>query len=200
MVTRAGTRRAAAVAVAVTAVVAAALVSAPAQASHSPAAQAAPVGRGVVAPVPALNWHPCFGGDLQCTRAAVPLDYDDPNGPAISIFMSMRPADDQARLVGALFVNPGGPGGPSSQLVQPFARALGPVVRDRFDVIGIDPRGVGRSQQLRCRSTTPAPAFPRATVPLTLDQARPLIRYDQWVADACAEQANDILDHMTTAD
>jgi pimeloyl-ACP methyl ester carboxylesterase len=200
MVTRAGTRRAAAVAVAVTAVVAAALVSAPAQASHSPAAQAAPVGRGVVAPVPALNWHPCFGGDLQCTRAAVPLDYDDPNGPAISIFMSMRPADDQARRVGALFVNPGGPGGPSSQVVQPFARALGPVVRDRFDVIGIDPRGVGRSQQLRCRSSEAPPGFPRATIPLTLRQARPLIRYNAWVSGSCAQQANDILDHMSTAD
>jgi pimeloyl-ACP methyl ester carboxylesterase len=195
-------RASAAVGIVSVALIAASAAPAPADASASGARGAArpvAVSRGVVAPVPALDWHKCFGG-LRCTRADVPLDYDDPTGPTTSIFMSMRPADDQARRIGALFVNPGGPGGPSSQLVSLFARALGPVVRDRFDIIGIDPRGVGRSRQLRCRSTTPAPAFPRATVPLTLDQARPLIRYDQWVADACAEQANDILDHMTTAD
>jgi pimeloyl-ACP methyl ester carboxylesterase len=187
-------------AVASIALVAAALVSTPAEASRPrPARAGAAVARGVVAPIPTLNWHDCDDG-LQCTRAQVPLDYDDPTGPSTSIFMAMRPADDQANRIGTLFVNPGGPGGPSSQVVLAFAYLLGPVIRDRFDIVGIDPRGVGRSQQLRCHSTKPPPDFPRATVPLTLRQARPLIHFDAWVSGSCAEDANDILDHMSTAD
>jgi pimeloyl-ACP methyl ester carboxylesterase len=190
-----------AAAVASIAIVTAALVATPAEAASRPGSAApASAARGVVAPVPTLNWHACFGGDLQCTRAAVPLDYDDPNGATVSIFMSMRPANDQARRVGSLFVNPGGPGVPASQVGAPFARALGATVRDRFDVIGIDPRGIGRSQQLRCRSTAPQPAYPLVTVPLSLRQARPLIRLDSWLAGACANQASVILDHMSTAD
>ena len=41
----------------------------------------------VVAPVPVLAWDQCSDdegpteGDVECTTAAVPLDYDDPSGP-----------------------------------------------------------------------------------------------------------------------
>jgi pimeloyl-ACP methyl ester carboxylesterase len=191
---------AAAAVIASVAIIASSLAAAPVQASPATPGRSTPSARGVVAPIPTLNWHACFGGDLECTRAAVPLDYDDPAGATVSIFMSRLLARDQAHRIGSLFVNPGGPGVPASLVVQPIAGALGPQVRDRFDVIGIDPRGTGRSQQVRCQSDTAAPDFPAATVPLTLRQARPLIRFDSWVADSCADQANDILDHMSTAD
>ncbi|HSS68204.1 MAG TPA: alpha/beta fold hydrolase [Nocardioidaceae bacterium] len=186
----------------ITALVGAALVTTPAHAaSHATAAAAsADSSKGVVAPIPTLSWHPCFGGDLQCTRADVPLDYDDPTGETTSIFMSMQPATDPAHRIGTLFVNPGGPGGPSSQVVQYFAGLFGPKVAQRFDIVGIDPRGIGRSTQVRCRSSQPMPRFPRNWVPLNLAQAKPLIRFNSWIADACAEESNAILDHMTTAD
>jgi pimeloyl-ACP methyl ester carboxylesterase len=194
------TARKAALAVALAvALVAAALSITPAQAS-SPTTDAAAPSRGVVAPIPTLTWRPCFGGDLQCTRADVPLDYDDPTGTTTSIFMSMLPASDQAHKIGALFINPGGPGGPSSQFTQVFAELLGPKISQRFDMIGIDPRGIGRSQTLRCRPSAPLPRYPRVGVPLDLKQAQPLIRFNTALADACANAANPILDHMTTAD
>ena len=172
------------------ALVAAALSMTPAQAS-SPMTSTAAASRGVVAPIPTLNWHSCFNDELQCTRADVPLDYDDPTGTTTSIFMSMLPASDQADKIGALFINPGGPGGPSSQFTQVLAELMGPKVSQRFDVIGIDPRGIGRSQLLRCRPSEPLPRYPRVGIPLDLQQARPLIRFNT---------ANPILDHMTTAD
>jgi pimeloyl-ACP methyl ester carboxylesterase len=202
MIVRQRVRRAnamaAAAVIAAVAIIAASL-AAPAQAS-APTPRALAPARGVVAPIPTLNWHACFGGDLECTRAAVPLDYDDPTGATVSIFMSRLLARDPAHRIGSLFVNPGGPGVPASLVVQPIAGALGSTVRDRFDVIGIDPRGIGRSQQVRCQSDTAAPDFPAVTVPLTLNQARPLIRFDSWIANSCADEANDILDHMSTAD
>src|SRR4051812_44333880 len=49
----------------------------------------------VNAPVPTLHWHSC-GGKLECTRAIVPLDYDDPTGDTIKLAISRLPATDQA--------------------------------------------------------------------------------------------------------
>jgi len=149
---------------------------------------------------PTLNWHSCFGGGVECTRATVPLDYDDPTGATTSIFMSRHLATDPGNRIGTLFINPGGPGGPSSQFTEGFANALGPQVAARFDVLGIDPRGVGRSTPARCRPNGPGPRYPRNDVPLDREQAKPLIRFNTWLADACAEDANAILDHMSTAD
>ena len=154
----------------------------------------------VVAPIPTLNWHACFGGDLECTSAQVPLDYDDPTGETTRIFMSKQAATDPGNKIGTLFVNPGGPGGPSSQVVQYFAQLLDPTISARFDIVGIDPRGIGRSTYVRCQSSHPVPRFPRNWVPLNAEQAKPLIRYNTWYANACAENSNAILDHMTTAD
>lgn len=61
-----------------------------------------------------MTWKACAHGSLECTRAK-------------------RDATDPSHKVGTLFVNPGDPGRPSSQLVQLFAHALGKQVRDRFD-------------------------------------------------------------------
>src|SRR3954467_3862007 len=60
--------------------------------------------------VPVLHWTAC-GGPYQCTRARVPLDYDDPGGPQISLALMRLPASDPAHRIGSLFINPGGPAG-----------------------------------------------------------------------------------------
>jgi hypothetical protein len=46
-----------------------------------------------------LHWTPC-GGDFQCGRAAVPLDYDDPGGPTVSISLIRLPAGDPHQRIG----------------------------------------------------------------------------------------------------
>ena len=120
-------RPAAGVGVVAIALLAAMLTPTAVQATSAPseAASAAVLpSSGVVAPIPTLNWHPCFGGDLECTSAQVPLDYDDPTGETTRIFMSKQAATDPGNKIGTLFVNPGGPGGPSSQVVEYFAAAL----------------------------------------------------------------------------
>jgi pimeloyl-ACP methyl ester carboxylesterase len=177
------------------------MLAAPVEAIEpSPAAAVAlPLRAEVEAPIPTLNWHACFE-TLECTRALVPLDYDDPEGETTRIFMSRLPAADQDNKIGTLFINPGGPGGPSSFYPEFFADLLGPAVSARFDVVGIDPRGIGRSTAVRCQSSRPQPRYPRVSVPLNAEQARPLIRWNNWYAGACAESANPILDHMSTAD
>jgi len=81
------------------------------------------------------------------------LDYDEPAGPAISLALIRLPAADPAHRKGSLFINPGGPGGSGVDDV----RATGPKypaeVRDSFDIIGFDPRGIGDSTTFRCFRT-----------------------------------------------
>src|SRR5690242_9477610 len=75
-------------------------------------AQAAPV-----------HWTPCHRG-LFCARYEVPLDYDKPRGPQISIALVKQPARDPAHRIGSLFVNPGGPGGSGVDFVVQEGSAL----------------------------------------------------------------------------
>lgn len=67
---------------------------------------------------------------------------------------------DLGRRIGILLVNPGGPGAPASQQVQSIvapaqpgvAPSFGPELVARYDFVGMDPRGVGASGQVRCLS------------------------------------------------
>ena len=77
-------------------------------------------------------------------RASVPLDYDKPSGKQISLAVIRRPADDPKRRIGSLFINNGGPGNSAVDFVRRDAEAIySPEVLARFDVVGMDPRGVG---------------------------------------------------------
>lgn len=155
------------------------------------------------APIPALQWRACNDGTgLRCARADVPLDYDRPLGETISLKLVKRVATPKSGQpkIGTLFVNPGGPGGPSSGVVSIFARLLGDRVRQRFDVIGIDPRGIGGSAPVRCRIVDAAPPYPRRAFPMTAREVSSRLRFDRYLRKSCRQGGNTILDHMTTAD
>src|SRR5215212_2619895 len=60
----------------------------------------------------ALAWSACTGADdWECATLPVPLDYADPTGPTIDIALTRWPAADATHRIGALVINPGGPGG-----------------------------------------------------------------------------------------
>ncbi|GAB3424310.1 alpha/beta hydrolase [Flindersiella endophytica] len=111
----------------------------------------------------ALSWGPCPEGTasgpyaalLQCTTVSVPLDYTDPDGRQIDIAISRLASTNPVERRGVLLTNPGGPGGPGLSLPADLA-ALGlpSTVMDRYDVIGMDPRGIGRSAPVSCGFTT----------------------------------------------
>jgi pimeloyl-ACP methyl ester carboxylesterase len=127
---------------------------APATAGRAAAGSAATQ---VVAPVPRLDWQPCGAGlePFLCTTAEVPTDYDHPRGPTTTIALTKLPASggSGARL-GTLFTNPGGPGGSGVDFVQQGALTIYPErVRSRYDILGFDPRGVGRSDPATCFRT-----------------------------------------------
>jgi pimeloyl-ACP methyl ester carboxylesterase len=162
------------------------------------AARSGPAATQVDAPIPGIAWRACSDG-LQCATVHVPLDYDDPAGPKTELAIAKRPAQDLGQRVGTLFVNPGGPGDSAAASVPWFAQNLPREVVRRFDVVGIDPRGVGGSTPLRCR-TDDAVQPPQEPFPSTMRQVGQQLRYDSQVRRACAEGGNRIIHHMSTAD
>ena len=146
-------------------------------------------------------WSRCEGGRFECAAVPAPLDYDQPQGASIVLSLIRLPATDPGRRIGSLLVNPGGPGGSGVDLVLFAGEFLPAEIRARFDIVGFDPRGIGRSTALRCFGTPRQwePAF-WAELPLTPAAVDVVAAADRYLADACAQRGGSILDHMSTAD
>jgi pimeloyl-ACP methyl ester carboxylesterase len=107
------------------------------------------------APTPdPIEWSEC-GPGLDCATVQVPLEYSDPEGEQIPLAVVRHRATDPDQRIGSLFINPGGPGVPASDMVRSIdpdseTSPFSPDVVARFDVVGMDPRGVGESGEVRC--------------------------------------------------
>ena len=101
-----------------------------------------------------MAWWECefplvSGGTLvaDCAELAVPADYREPDGDSILIRMLVHRATMPEERIGYLLVNPGGPGESGAELAlgAAFGQFTDAIVQ-RFDIVGFDPRGVGRSE------------------------------------------------------
>jgi len=145
-------------------------------------------------PVP-IRWRPC-GSGLQCGSVSVPIDYRVPSTGTIALALVRRPATDPAHRIGPLIMNPGGPGASGVRRVE-RGFTISPEVTARFDLVGFDPRGIGRSEPVRCGSAVPA--F-RATDldPDTQEEQVTLARAAEVVATECATTEGARLGHLGT--
>ncbi|WP_128434216.1 alpha/beta hydrolase [Streptomyces cyaneus] len=174
------------------AVVAGALTAVPAEASPPSTADTAHT-----AP---LTWKKCGTKKyptLQCASLEVPLDHSRPRGRQITLALSRIPHTAK-KYQGPLLVNPGGPGGSGLTLAGFVASALPKAVAAQYDVIGFDPRGVGKSKPaLDCKPGHFA-AVRRDAVPSTsqIEQAN-LLRAEAF-ARACGEKYGDVLPYIDT--
>ena len=99
-----------------------------------------------------VQWSDC-GAGAECATVMAPLDWDNPGvGEDVSLAVSRHSATGQA--LGSLFVNPGGPGASGYEFVLDSVDvAVSEVLRESFDVIGWDPRGVNFSSPVSCAAT-----------------------------------------------
>ncbi|WP_371616975.1 alpha/beta hydrolase [Streptomyces sp. NBC_00454] len=151
-----------------------------------------------------LAWAECtHEGHLpgqQCAKLSVPLDYADPQGPHVDLAVSRLPSDRPAARRGTLMVIPGGPGGSGVQRLSQKGAALAREMAGAYDLVALDPRGVGGSVRAQCG----------------LDEAdRRLVTLRSWagpdggigenversrrVAEACAANGGAELRSFTTA-
>ncbi|MFF8997633.1 alpha/beta fold hydrolase [Streptomyces achromogenes] len=153
-----------------------------------------------------LHWKSCLLGPddttgkeleqagAQCADVTVPLDYARPDGRTLTVAISRIRGTDTAHRVGALLLNSGGPGGPTLGDPPFVRRAMGQVAA-RYDVVGVDPRFVGRSTPLDCHWPTGSMIRGAGT-----DRAgfAHEVRFAAGLARRCRTHAGDLLPHSST--
>jgi pimeloyl-ACP methyl ester carboxylesterase len=149
----------------------------------------------------AISWKVC-GERLECARVQVPLDWDRPNGPTISLKVIRHPASRPDQRIGSVFVNPGGPGESGVGLVKGAGDDLDAWGDGRFDVVSWDPRGTNASTPVRCfRNERSAARFWNGvSIPTTRKASEAFQRKSAALARRCGKVSGWLLPHISTAD
>jgi pimeloyl-ACP methyl ester carboxylesterase len=153
-----------------------------------------------VAPVEAarsavLRWAPCADDrTTQCTVLRVPVDWADAYGPKVDIAVARRAATGPGPRIGTLVVNPGGPGGSGVDFTIGADFFFSKQIRERFDVVGFDPRGVARSSPVRC-SAAVLDAGPSPLLASAADY-RAATAYNRKLAADCRKQTGPVFAHV----
>ena len=186
-----------------------AVAGAPASADPSPS----PSGSDAAAPTTSakpLRWRACpkdvpTMAGLRCSTVEVPLDYSRPDGRTIEVAISRLRATSPGKRRGILLTNSGGPGGTGLGFVTTLAEGgtlntpLPASVRQRYDIIGVDPRGVGHSTPVTCDLPD---AFGSTFAPYAGSRADVLehAALSRKVARGCGTSSTKrLLPHITTA-
>ncbi|WP_053914594.1 alpha/beta hydrolase [Streptomyces sp. TP-A0875] len=158
------------------------------------------------APTPAEGGGPApsplpDGGTWQCATMKAPLDWDHPRGDTIGLALirarSSGPAD---RRIGSLVFDFGGPGG-SGVTTLPAFGADYEHLRTRYDLVGFDPRGVGRSAPVRCEDDRQLDAyFQQDATPDDAAERAALLAGTKRFNAACERNSGRMLPHVATTD
>jgi pimeloyl-ACP methyl ester carboxylesterase len=145
-----------------------------------------------------LAWSPC--GTNSCATLAVPLDYANPTGKQIQL--SVVKVAATGHKIGDLVVNPGGPGGSGFQFAVDGAGGFfrEPIMQ-HYDLIGFDPRGVGKSTPISCGDTAQTDALVDANPdPETSAEWAQANTIAKTYFDRCKAQSGDLIGHVSTVE
>ncbi|MEV4348298.1 alpha/beta hydrolase [Actinoplanes sp. NPDC049596] len=153
------------------------------------------------------DWQPCpeipdqlvgrgaAGMTYDCAKVSVPRDWSDPNnGETYAIAMIRIRSATQKDRTGSLLINPGGPGGSGidTAVYLSFGQQFGGLpteITNKFDIIGFDPRGVGRSDPVKCISAQDQDkSFAAVPDPVSSAQFTELVTLNEKIADDCAKK------------
>ena len=164
-------------------------------------AQAAPAGAVAVADRYAAQrpkWTACAEGRLECALLTVPRDWRRPGqGEDLKVAISRLRASDRKHRRGVMLLNPGGPGG--SGLYLPLGLAGLKPVAAAYDLVGFDPRGVGRSTRIQCQTEAEYQQFTnvdmRVRSSANIDR---VLRLSREIADNCKQRSGELLRLVNT--
>jgi pimeloyl-ACP methyl ester carboxylesterase len=148
-------------------------------------------------PVP-ISWTECgttFKG--ECATVKVPVDWVKPSGPTFDLAVGRLKALDPAKRLGVLIAHPGGPGssGINSYITGRTIPDDSPL-RQYFDVVSVDPRGVGRSNPVQCSEDlvdqTPA------TYPANKAEHKAWLTFNEKLSEDCRKHTGPLFDHVDT--
>jgi pimeloyl-ACP methyl ester carboxylesterase len=156
-----------------------------------------------VLPVPAsasgsgaagLDWQACgTKPGAECATLTVPVDWSDPDGPAIGLAVARRPATDPAHRVGTLVFGPGGPWDSGVQRVRDNYGRFSETLLGRFDIVSFDPRGSNGSHPVACDPALVAVA----PDPVLKSQADfdATVAYNRRLWQDCRQRTGALWDH-----
>jgi pimeloyl-ACP methyl ester carboxylesterase len=142
-----------------------------------------------------IEWDDC--GSVECATLEVPLDYDDPDGDTIELYVVRTPASGER--IGALFINPGGPGASGAEYAELLPYVLPSRITEHFDIVGVDPRGVGGSSPISCGVPADELYGADPTFEDAADEAAYLDVSERYVDD-CDAQYGELLAYVGTTD
>lgn len=143
-------------------------------------------------------WLPPQG---QCANLTVPVNWDAPSGDTfeIALFKLPRPANSTAKRIGSLFINPGGPGGSAIEAVAEYGFEHGeisPEILARFDLIAVEPRGVGDSAGSKCDHDIWNERV--SLSPQTEEEFEQLVDKNKRLGESCLNKTGDIIKYVDT--
>lgn len=147
-----------------------------------------------------VSYQPCPGGfSGLCATLKLPLDWSNPSGKTIDVFIDK--VSESPRATGQIWLLQGGPGGSGADLVG-LAQQIGQT-REDLDVFILEHRGVGYSTRLSCSQEselpTPDAGVPDAATDSGADAGRPPFDAAGCVSELTAKWGADLARFDTTS-
>jgi pimeloyl-ACP methyl ester carboxylesterase len=134
---------------------------------------------------------------FQCGTYDVPLDYTKPTDATVKIAVVKWAAADPSKKVGSLLTNPGGPGASGVNFVEEAKKQFDGTLHANFDIIGFDPRGLGRSEPIKCLSDPQQDALNQVDAPKDAAARKAKAEKDaKAFADACNANSGKLLPYV----
>lgn len=145
-----------------------------------------------------LTWVGC-GGGFQCSTLTVPLDYADPLGATIGIKVVRLPKSGSGARLGSLILNPGGPGGSGIDYARAATQVTTAALRQYYDIVGFDPRGVGTSDPIHCLTGPETDKLLAVSGdPTTPTQVAQVAAQSAFVGHSCEEHSPELIKFVGT--
>ncbi|MEV5954972.1 alpha/beta hydrolase [Streptomyces sp. NPDC051987] len=147
-----------------------------------------------------VRWAACAEAelpkDMQCASVTVPLDYARPAAGTLDLALSRYRATGSSR--GSVLLDFGGPGGSGvSGLAQQGKDFMG--LTNGYDVVGFDPRGVGRSSPVSCGDGAQGTSDgASAEEPPDVGHPLALMKALKQLTQRCTRNSGPVLSHIGT--
>jgi pimeloyl-ACP methyl ester carboxylesterase len=142
-----------------------------------------------------LDWTDCGIG--KCTRVKVPIDYANPKGKTLHLAVKVVPALGSGGR--SLFLNPGGPGASGLRFADYLAGKISPTVREHYDLVNVDPRGVGDSTPVDCVSDAAFATFAASDPdPDTPAEIKAFREEHRELGEGCQRRSGAVAAHVST--
>ena len=150
-----------------------------------------------------VSWEACPSGypdPLRCATITVPLDYSGQDSETLDLTMLKLPARNETSRQGSIFWQFGGPGAVTSNYLIDAAQNQEILqfgdIQATFDIISLDPRGVGMNHPVKCD-----PEFNQQKIsyfPKSEEEYNNTLAQFGAMGQSCFERTGKVMDYMDT--